>query len=159
MAVCNLPPPTSWPPDGCADLAAVAPPATPIPPACVLAARVAQGHEGDLPYLQLTIFVEHPEINPWVETYTRLTRYDAPSNGRRQMSDLWELTDADWRVDCGKDEGPLTWASLQVLNVQATAGLAVYRAPLPDWYTALLRAYAPRPRVYLPMLEKTREWP
>jgi len=155
---CNLPPPHVWPPDGCPDYADIAPPATPIPPACVTEARVERWDEDSTPVTELSIYVDHPEIGPGARTYTKLVRYGATAEGSilNPKSEIrnpkWELVDLDWEVDCGKDEGPLTWASLQVLSGNASAGLSIYQRPLPAWYIALLMELSNRPRLYLPVL-------
>ncbi|HIP96499.1 MAG TPA: hypothetical protein EYH32_04705 [Anaerolineae bacterium] len=161
---CNLPPPQVWPPDGCPDYSAIAPPATPIPPACVVDARVERWDEDGTPVIELSIYVDHPEIGSGITTYTKLARYRAANpqsetcpeceayRGVRNPKSEWELVDLDWEVDCGKDEGPLTWASLQVLNGNASAVLSIYQRPLPAWYIALLMGLRGQPHLYLPVI-------
>ncbi len=144
---CNLPSPQVWPPDGCPDYADIAPPVAPIPPACVVEARVERWTEDGTPVTELSIYVDHPEIGPGARTYTKLVRYHA-ANPKSE----WELVDLDWEVDCGKDEGPLTWASLQVLNSNTSAGLSIYQRPLPAWYLALLMGLNGQDRLYLPVI-------
>jgi len=144
---CNLPPPPVWPPDGCPHDAPIAPPATPIPPPCIIETRVEGWTEDGTPVTELSIYVDHPEIGPGARTYTKLTRYG---------SGPWELAYADWEVSCGKDEGPLTWATLQVLNGHAAAGLAIYQPPLPDWYAALLVELGGPSHLYLPLIIRSR---
>lgn len=144
---CNLPLPPRWPPpDGCLEYAPIAPPSTPIPSPCIVAVRLEQWDDGDVPVTSVNIFIEHPELGgPGIPVVrTTLARYGDGG---------WGLADMDWDLDCGKDEGPLTWASLQILNGNASAGLAIYRPPLPGWYTAFLLQQSGRYHfLYLPAI-------
>lgn len=148
VSTCNRPvsdmPPA---PDGCPHYTPIAPPATPIPPPCVAETRVERWTEDGTPVTELSIHVHHPEIGPGTRTYTKLVRYHA-ANPKSE----WELVDLDWEVSCGKDEGPLTWATLQVLNGHAAAGLAIYQPPLPHWYAALLVELSGPSHLYLPII-------
>jgi hypothetical protein len=107
---------------------------------------VERWSEDGTPVTELSIYVDHPEIQPGITTYTKLARYGTGA---------WELVDLGWEVDCGKDEGPLTWATLQALNGDASALERIYQAPLPAWYVAQISSLALRlRRRFLPLVSK-----
>ena len=145
---CNRPAADMPPaPDGCPDYAPIAPPAAPIPPPCITALRT---EESDWVWgrgVALHIYVDHPELDPGAETYTRLSKLVRPG-------EAWELVDANWEISCGKDEGPLVWALFEVLNAGRWDALSIYTSPLPEEYMAVLRELAGlRNFTYLPYLE------
>ncbi|RMF36476.1 MAG: hypothetical protein D6759_03585, partial [Chloroflexi bacterium] len=127
---------------GCPEWAPIAPSDAPIPPPCIAGFQVEQWDEEGTRVTELAIYVDHPELGPGVWTYTRLARYDG---------EAWELADADWEASCGKDEGPLVWALLQVLNAGRWDALGIYTSPLPEEYMAILAGL--RNFTYLPYLE------
>jgi len=163
-AACNRPASDMPPaPDGCPDYVPIAPPPAPIPPPCITALRTEwrrpevppESIEGlvegtDWGWGQgvaLHIYVDHPELDPGAETYTKLARLVRPG-------EAWELVDADWEVSCGKDEGPLVWALFEVLNAGRWDALSIYTSPLPAEYMAVLTRLASlRNFTYLPYLE------
>jgi len=152
-AACNRPAADMPPaPDGCPDYAPIAPPAAPIPPPCIIAAQAEQWDEGGTIVTELRIHIDHPELSPEARTYTKLTRIQHSAFSIPNSE--WELVDADWEASCGKDEGPLVWALLEVLNAGRWDALSIFTSPLPAEYMTVLRELAGlRNFTYLPYLE------
>lgn len=122
---CNTPP--LFPPDGCPDPPlAIHPPQPGQPPPCITNIWTEPGDESDF----LVIAIEHPEYPP----------------DRRQEVEI--VLDLDSRAvidirneefDCGKDEKPLAWTLLRVLEEQRWGPwLRAYSAPPPAALEALL---------------------
>jgi hypothetical protein len=125
VIACNRPasdmPPS---PDGCPYWEPIAPVDLPIPPPC-FPPGVRTSWQYWPPPLRVELHVEvlHPELSSTARTYTILERTEM---------EPWHVTYADWEVSCGKDEGPLTWLLLQLLN---SPGRRVSWGPL-EWATA-----------------------
>ena len=149
---CNRPASDMPPrPDGCyGDEFPVAPPPQPIPPPCIAAWAVEEWDEDGQPVTELLITVEHPELQSYAPRgWVHLTNY----------GDAWQLVHVDAQVSCGKDEAPLAWATLQILNGgDVNETLAIYTDPLPPGYldaiAPLVSEHNTRNRVYLPLVAK-----
>jgi hypothetical protein len=147
---CNRPASDMPPrPDGCyGGEFPVAPPPQPIPPPCIAAWTVEQLDEDGQPVTELLITVEHPELQRYApRSWVHLASY----------GDAWQLVAVDAQVSCGKDEAPLAWATLQILNGGDPGEvLSIYTGPLPadylDALTPLAREHNARRRVYLPLI-------
>ena len=90
------------------------------------------------------VFGQH---NGWVH----LARYEG--------SEAWKLVGIEADVSCGKDEAPLAWATLAILNGgNKDAALAIYTSPLPPGYlnaiAPLISEHNTRSSVYLPLVAK-----
>ena len=149
---CNRPASDMPPrPDGCyGGEFPVAPPPQPIPPPCIAAWTVEEWDEDGQPVTELLITVEHPELQSYAPRgWVHLANY----------GDAWQLVVVDAQVSCGKDEAPLAWATLQILNEgDRDAALAIYTGPLPPDYldaiAPLVSEHNTRSRVYLPLVTK-----
>jgi len=119
------------PPNTCSEYTPVAPPDEPIPPACIVDARYQVTDMYGEPFVQLQIKVAHPELCNDCAGTIELERYGF---GLRQ----WSLSDIYAEPSCAKDEAPLAWATLQILNTERLDALDIYTAPLPSSYVDLL---------------------
>lgn len=132
-------------PDGClGDEFPVAPPPEPIPPPCIAGWTFDDDYDGGLA-TSLLVTVEHPELQRYApKGWIHLVK----------VGDAWQLVAIDAQVSCGKDEAPLAWATLQILNGgDWEAALGVYTGPLPADYLADLGVEAqPAVRLYLPLV-------
>jgi hypothetical protein len=149
---CNRPASDMPPrPDGCyGGEFPVAPPPQPIPPPCIAAWTVEEWVEDGQPVTELLVTVEHPELQSYAPRgWVHLANY----------GDAWQLVVVDAQVSCGKDEAPLAWATLQILNGgDVDAALAIYTSPLPPGYldalTPLTSEHNTRGRIYLPLVSR-----
>jgi hypothetical protein len=152
IPACNRPASDMPPrPDGCyGGEFPVAPPPQPIPPPCIVAWTVEEWDEDGQPVTDLLITVEHPELQSYAPRgWVHLANY----------GDAWQLVAVDAQVSCGKDEAPLAWATLQILNgSNRDAALAIYTGPLPadylDAIAPLASEHNTHSSVYLPLVAK-----
>lgn len=116
---CNTPP--LYLPDGCPDPPlALHPPRPGQPPPCIAAVWPEPGEEGEG---LLVIAVEHPEYPP-----DRRQEVEVVLDLDRQR--VVDIRNEDY--DCGKDEKPLAWTILQVLEEgQWGPWMRAYGAPPP----------------------------
>jgi hypothetical protein len=151
-SACNIPAPTNWQPDGCTDYANIAPPPQPIPPACITAAAIVTSTDNTNTITELHITTTHPEANN-ATSYTKLIRTN--SNPQTQTTPVWQLANTQWQATCGKDEAPLTWATLAHLNNTQPNPFAIYTANLSAAYIATLQTLRPGAitiRYYFPLI-------
>jgi hypothetical protein len=138
---CNTPR-QEWP-DGCQDIAYIAPPDSPITPPCIRTAYTRTVPNDDYPELldiELVVVVDHPEYPNYKPG--RATQFVClvlqPAYGGWYV-DHWQLRDPDWWFKCGIDEAPLAWALKEALNTRSLAPFDVaYNAPLPTPFVDLI---------------------
>ena len=138
-------------PDGCPHDVPIAPPATPIPPPCITQSWVESWEEDGEPALQLVVLVDHPELC-WPSDCVQ------PIYFRRYGDRLWQFAAVYAEQSCAKDEGPLAWATLEVLNTGDWDALGIYTAPPPNaYYDLLVRLRGGRwHHTYLPLMRFDR---
>lgn len=130
------------PPNNCTEYEPVAPPDEPIPPPCIASARYQETEEYGEPLIQLQIKVDHPELCDNCRGTIELERYGYGLGN-------WSLSDISAEASCAKDEGPLAWATLEILNTcrldavavsppETRTPPAIYTAPLPADFLQVL---------------------
>lgn len=143
-AVCNLPapPPT---PDGCTDLAPIAPPKKQIPPACIGSSSYTYDNDTHYETILLNVTVKHPELNNATTTTQFRISKSSPAA-------TWQWSDSNWNASCGKDEGALAWATLAYLNGNSSA-FNIYTTPPKTSYITRLNKLRLHP-IALPLIER-----
>ncbi len=157
---CNTPP-QQWP-DGCDEFTPIEQPDSPLPPPCIRAATLITVTNDDQPVyidLILRIVVDHPEytngISQTVDVRHPRHGYNGPEGSSLLPPTAWETDVGDWSYKCARDEAPLAWAVVEILNARSfgPAGLAYNRA-LPWTFLELLAGVGQIPlhRLYLPLV-------
>lgn len=138
-------------PDGClGNEFSVEMPPEPIPPPCIAAWRIEDEIGGD-PAVGLQITVEHPELNDATKPkgWVQIALYDG--------HDQWQLVAIDAQASCGKDEAPLAWFALEVLNRgNVPAAFKAYSEPPPVDFITTLTDLGQWEKSFLPIVTKQK---